>query len=121
MSVHTHTLDIYGVRLYLATNRREWATLRRKFDWLDKQPNSAGLAHFGLWVPKVGVSVPHLVFWLEMASLSEPAELVDTIAHEATHGANQILGHIGHEIHGSDEPHAYLVGWLTAWMYRHVT
>ena len=28
MAVRRHTLDIYGTELYMATNRRDWATLR---------------------------------------------------------------------------------------------
>ena len=122
MAVAHHTLDIYGVELHLATTKRDWSTLRRKLTFLNKTPESAGLAHFALWEPKPpGISVPHVAFWIDCAAHSDSLELVDTCAHEAAHGANHILEHIGTDIRGSNEPHAYLVGWLTRWLVERCT
>jgi hypothetical protein len=36
MAVRTHHLDIYGVDVHLATSRRDWSTLRRRFDFLER-------------------------------------------------------------------------------------
>ena len=117
---HTHQLDIYGVELSLATNKRQWSILRRRLSFVSKKaPQSVGLSHFACWEPKAGIPVPVLVFWIDLAALAgDAAALVDTCAHEASHGANQILGWIGHDIRGTDEPHAYLTGWLTRWIWE---
>jgi hypothetical protein len=121
VAVHSHVLDVYGVHLHLATNRRDWATLRRRFDFLPKSPDAIGLTQFAIWHPKRGgPHVPHLVIWIDIANL-EPIDLVDTAAHEAAHGAGQILQYLGHDFRGedgTDEPHAYLVGWLTRWIFQ---
>lgn len=120
MAVRHHTLDVYGVELHLATNRREWATLRRRLDFLDKKaPESLGFAQWATWKPNgPGKVVPHLVLWVHLADhAGDVIELVDTCAHEAAHGASEILGWTGHNKAG-DEPHAYLVGWLTRWMFE---
>ena len=113
-----HILDIYGVHLHLATTQREWSTLRRKQTWLVKKPNASGLACFATFHPKKpGPVVPHLALWVDVALCADPLELVEICSHEAAHGAAQILEWVGHEIKGSDEPSAYLVGWLTRWMH----
>lgn len=94
MAARHHVLDIYG-------------------------PTSMGLATFACWEPKgAGKAVPHLVLWIDVANHADDhLELVDTCAHEATRGASNILDWIGHHKAG-DEPHAYLIGWLTRWMYE---
>lgn len=117
--IRTHVLDVYGVHIYLATTKREWSTLRRKLSFLDgPAPSAMGQASWALWQPKVGKSIPHLVFWLNLAAhQGDQVELVDTCAHEAVHGASNIFDWIGHQVAG-DEPHAYLVGWLTRWLYE---
>ena len=115
----THVLDIYGVHLHLATTKPEWKKLRRTLTWLDKTPDYMGLTSFAVWEPKKtkGPSVPHLVVWVDVER-HEPFDLVDTIAHEASHGAGRILSWVGHNFDGTDEPHAYLVGWLSRWIYE---
>jgi hypothetical protein len=122
VSVAHHTLDIYGAELHLVTTKRDWSTLRRKLSFMDKgAPESAGLAQFATFHPKGGgITVPHLVLWLDLASHRTRLDLIDTAAHEASHAAGQLLEHIGHDIRGTDEPHAYLVGWLTRWMLEQV-
>mgnify|MGYP003336208133 CR=1 FL=1 len=121
MAVKRHTLDIYGVELNLATNRRDWATMRRRLTWLAEKPTSAGLCSFATWHPKGGgATVPMLALWVDVAN-HEPIELVETCAHEAAHAAGQMLDYLGHDVRGTggtDEPHAYLVGWLTRWMFE---
>lgn len=113
-----HTLDVYGAELYCATTKREWAAMRRKMTWLDKTPESAGLASFAIWKPKgPGLAVPTLVLWIDAEAHTDPAELVDTCAHEASHAVSQLMEYIGHTPVGTDEPSAYLVGWLAKWLW----
>jgi hypothetical protein len=117
-----HTLDIYGAELWLCTSRRQWSSLRRRLTFLDKAaPEAAGLSQFATFVPKHGgPTVPHVVLWIDPRQARSDAELVDTCAHEASHAAGQLLDYIGHDIRGTDEPHAYLVGWLTRWLWETV-
>ena len=115
-----HTLDVYGVEMYLATNRRQWSMLRRKLSFLGQVPESAGQATFATWVPKAnGNTIPYLVCWIDPTQHDAQLDIVNTCAHEAAHAAGQILNWVGHSVPGTDEPHAYLVGWLTQWLYEH--
>ncbi len=121
MAIRRHTLDIYGTELYLVTNRRDWATLRRRLSFLDKAPDSAGRACFALFEPKSGgITTSHLAIWIDKAAHKTDLDIIDTAAHEASHGASDIFDWIGHETGASDEPCAYLVGWLTRWIVEGV-
>ena len=113
-----HTLDVYGTELALATDRRAWATMRRHLDFLDKRPpESAGFAQFATWIPdNGGLTKNHVALWIDVDAHHTTLDLIDTAAHEASHATAQILDYIGHEVKGTDEPSAHLVGWLTRWM-----
>lgn len=119
MTVH-HTLDIYGAELYLMTTRREWPPLKRKLSFLDDEPHltSLGSTTFDIDYPRPGQPTPHLIFWLDAPRLAEELDRVQVCAHEASHGANLLLEYLGHDFAGVDEPHAYLVGWLTGWLFE---
>lgn len=115
MTVRTHRLDIYGVDVFLATSRRDWATLRRRFDFLRKEEADN---HFGFTVfATMNGGKRYLIFWMDPEL--DGGHLVDTCAHEASHAAGRILGCIGHTVPDTDEPHAYLVGWLARWLWEH--
>jgi hypothetical protein len=117
VTVLRHTLDIYGTELYLVTTKRDWATLRRRLTFLEEPPRAAGQATFALWEPKgSGVTESHLVVWIDPSANDEDMDLIETAAHEATHGVQQIFEWIGHDVKGVDEPSAYLIGWLTRWI-----
>lgn len=119
MAYRTHRLDVYDTDLYLATNKREWSALARRIKTIDKSaPDAAGCSVFATFHPDDGsLTRPCLIFWLDLAAHTNSAEVVNTIAHEATHGASQLLDHIGHDTRGTDEPSAYLTGWLAEWMW----
>ena len=123
MSTATHTLDVYGVELHLATTEPEWRRLRKRVKYLEDVPDSAGLTHFAVWMPNDGgVSIPVVAFWIRDAVAKNPAELIQTCGHEASHASNYILGWTGHDVRGNDgkdEPSAYLTGWLTWWLWEH--
>lgn len=119
---HKHLLDIYGVHLHAATNKREWRAMRRALPALESEgpekPTSAGTTWIITRRPKPGgLPIPHVAFWVDRKNHADVGELIDTCAHEASHGANRILEHIGTDVSGGNEPHAYLVGWLTRWLW----
>lgn len=121
MAPKHHRLDIYDAHLHLATNRRDWGTLRRNIKSLKAgSPSSLGFTQRLTFRPDDG-SAPeeHYVFWIDTKTIGDDtANLVDTCAHEAVHAANFILDWAGHDIAAHDEPHAYLVGWLTRWIWE---
>lgn len=125
MSGATHTLDIYGVDIHLATTEREWKKLRKRLTYLDDTPNAAGFTHFAIWEPSDHTSpVPVVAFWIRNELTTDPLQLVETCAHEAVHAATHILAWAGHDIRGddgNDEPTAYLAGWLTRWIWDNAT
>ena len=115
-SVH-HVLDIYGTHLHLVHTPRQWKALRKRLEFMGDVPDSDGLSHMAVWVPNdAGKAEVHIVLWLDVRKIASVADLADTCAHEASHATHQLFHHIGHEVQGTDEPSAYLVGWLTGWM-----
>lgn len=121
MSPVHHLLDVYDTHLHCATNKRAWATLRRRYPGLvEATPESAGLCRVATWHPKDGgMHEFHLVLWINLAQHKTEHELIDTCAHEATHAALSVMDHIGHDSRGTnDEPVAYLVGWITRWLWN---
>ena len=118
---HRHHLDIYDADLWLATNASQWRALARMIGDVieDDPPDLAGQATFATFHPDDGGMVtPTSVLWIAVAAHKTPAELVNTCAHEAAHAAGHLLGHIGQEYGDANEAHAYLVGWLTQWMWE---
>lgn len=119
-NVAHHTLDIYDVEVYLPKTRKAWKRLRKSVSFIGEYPRSAGLSTFAVKNSKRRPSCGHLVLWLDLKKLSTP-ELVNTIAHEAAHGTGAILDWAGVNVNGGDnEAHAYLVGWLSQWMWENV-
>lgn len=115
MAVRTHHLDIYGVDVHLATSRRDWSTLRRRFDFLERDDTERYLG-LTVYATRNG-GKRYLFFWI--APELEGAQLVGTCAHEASHAAGRILASIGHTVDETDEPHAYLIEWLARWLWEH--
>lgn len=117
---HHHRLDVYDADIWLATNERQWRALGKITPVAEGDPpDAAGNAAFATFHPNDGgPTAPVIVLWLDLASLHEPADLVNTCAHEASHAAGHLLEHIGQDHHGSNEAHAYLVGWLTQWLWE---
>lgn len=113
----SHVLDIYGVNVHLATSKRDWKQLRKELPFVGKVPKSMGQTQFAC--TKLGgiVIQAHLVLWVDINAHANAASLVDTCAHESAHAADRIVEWIGHTPMVCDEPTAYLVGWLTSWMW----
>ena len=107
-----HTLDVYGVALYFASNGRQWAAIRKsRMPRLSPAPGSHGLT-------EMFSAGPVIQFAVYVAPDDDPAELINTCAHEAAHVAGQILEEVGADYDGASEPHAYLVGWVTQWLWQ---
>ena len=114
MASYEHrTLDIYGIDVYFARDKRQWGALRRKYKGLPAV-NTAGMT---ACVETGGIF--ELAFYIDVPGHDEPYHLINTCAHEATHGALYIFEHIHQETQDSHEPFAYLTGWLTQWLWEH--
>lgn len=115
----SHQLDIYGAWIHVATDRKAWRSLRRRLPSLDKDPGALGAFSITLHEAPSGKVTPHLSVWLDINACDDKTELVDTIAHEATHAAVALLDHIG-QAYDSDnsEALAYLIGWISGWLWE---
>lgn len=119
-----HVLDVWGTHLHLCTNREELAALIRVIDSLDAAEVTGSLASTTgvLEHHDDGSTTYHLVFWLDRLCFDptgRPELLANTAAHEAVHGAHNILQHHDRNSPPSTdgETFAYLVGWLAEWIY----
>lgn len=109
-------LDVYCVDVHVVWKRKAWKRLRKRLPWIGTC-DSAGLSAFSVWCPKKGArGLPrgHLVLWIDVDHHENLPQLVDSMAHEAAHGALRVLEWVGVPVAGdSSEAYAYLVGWLT--------
>jgi hypothetical protein len=115
-------IDPYGAQLHVVYDRRGWALLKRRFPGLveDGFPDADGWARHSVWHPKNGTSPEaHHVLVVDVRKARSTADLVNTIAHEAAHVAGNLMGHIGHHDQAG-EPTAYLVGWITQFVWEHL-
>jgi hypothetical protein len=108
----------YGAELHLATTERQWATLAARFELDEDDNNGVGTTTLVLDREKF---VPHLVVWLDVATIGDDAlGMVTTCAHEAAHVAGMLLDHVRESYDGASEAFAYLVGWVTRWLIEAV-
>lgn len=118
----SHQLDIYGTWLHLATDRKAWRKHRKLLPSLDKEPpEAAGAVMLTLHHPPDATTVTHLTIWLDLDAHTASGDLIDTAAHEATHAATALLDHISQAYDANSEALAYLVGWITCWIWKHCT
>lgn len=122
----SHLLDVYSVWLHVATDRKQWNTLRKTITSLEKRPpdSIASTKHEAEEI-NGGAQVQHFVVYINLAAHTGdgrlPERIVETCAHEAAHVAGLILDHFSVEYDGCTEPHAYLVGWVTQWLWEATT
>ena len=111
----SHTLDVYGDTLHLATTKAQARRLARKYEVDPKGiTNAIGST---TTVQHSRTVENHILIWLNLAAINErpkpDRELIDTIAHEAAHAADYIA-----ERGLNDEARAYLVGWIAGWLWE---
>lgn len=114
-----HVLDVYETHLHVTSSRAGWASIARRLPIGELDP-VAGLTTEVLWRSDAGASQHHVVVYVDVDAHGNPALLAATAAHEATHVAAAIFEHINHRPNPGNEPFAYLVGWLTAWIFDRV-
>lgn len=102
------TIDVYGADIYVATDKRQWGALRRKFKELPAAET------YGITTQVNDGNGIVLVMFIAKADLPDRLSRVQVCAHEAAHAAMFLFHEIGEEIVNSSEPFAYLSGWLTA-------
>ena len=108
-----HRLDIYGIDIYLARNTSEWAAIRRKVPEYELGPRPDERARTTHMIDDDAI-----IFWLRSEDI-DPLNDISDCAHEATHAAGFLFHAMGQKQDARSEPFAYLVGWLTAWLYQH--
>ncbi|SDD41625.1 hypothetical protein [Auraticoccus monumenti] len=113
-AVH-HKLDVYGADLYLCRSVKEWRKLRRTVDSLGDDPTSQGATSIDVNPTNGEYAVTIYVH----PGLTDEAERVECVAHEAAHAARMILDHVG-ETGRTWETEPYLVGWIAGWVWRHL-
>lgn len=109
-------IGLYNTAVWFPESAAQWRRLSRKLASMDPDlPDCAGRTVFATGRLAGDSAVAHLVFHVDPATAASLADLADTCAHEASHGAADIMDWIGHEDGG--EPLAYLVGYLTGWLF----
>lgn len=121
----SHRLDVYDCWLHVATNRRQLATLRRKYGKTRVPPVEPG--EFGCTTrfrdqPANDLALNHYVIFVNTdAHRGNQGALLNTVAHEATHAGGLILDSTNTEYDGNSEPLAWLVAWITQWVWEATT
>lgn len=123
MGFHQTTLDPYGCVVTLVTDKRAWAKVKRVLPGLvdgNPYPAGDGWTMHSNWAPKNGRRVQHFVVVIRPDRQGSISDLLDTCAHEAVYITGSVMRRIGHRPKdiGFDEPWAYQVGWLTAWLWE---
>lgn len=113
----SHFIEVYGCWVHLARTRAEWKKLRKTVESIDFKPSdAAGSTTHAQWKSDKGRCISHWIIWIDVGAALDDNDLLDTVAHEATHMAAGLLEHVG-QPGGDSEALAYLVGWATSWLY----
>lgn len=111
----SHLLDIYGTRLHLATTPGQWRRLCRQYEQLD--PDMAQGNGCSSLFGEDGVV--HLAFYVSRRLAT--GKRIEVAGHEAAHGAGLLFEDIEAKYDALSEPFAWLVGWLTRWLWEATT
>lgn len=111
-------VDVFGFRLHLATTRAELKKLRRDFpgDALEDAHSNAGTTTMVIELLPTGSTRSHILVWVDAAAHKKTASLVNTLAHEASHVHDFVAEYL--QLETGDETQAYLIGWVTQWMWE---
>lgn len=118
----SHQLDIYDVGLHLATAPEQIDTIRERVGCGDDAlslDNAAGIFGAVTTVWDTQARQTHVVIFINVKHKRhrDKHELVNTVAHEASHAAANILDDIGV---ADGEAEAYLVGWIAGWIHKNL-
>ena len=110
----------FGYELHAAYTPEQWAWCARTFG-LDADPGAAGRTDMLTHVPDDPAIAPAPVWvvWINADQHADPAARVNVCSHEAVHVTLGLLDHIGAK-NLSDEPTAYLLAWITEWLWQHL-
>lgn len=111
--IREHVLDVYEVRLVLASTPKDVKKLRRRYgDQIDHA------AFDGMGSTSTLEGSNDIVIYVDG---SQPRlKMVNTVAHEAYHAAGFILDSVGQPFDPGTEAMAWLVGWLAEWICTHL-
>lgn len=125
-----HSLDIYETELHLTTKRAGWAAISRRLPVLAHDIGGVAGCSSSRVIPATngGWDTHHVALYIDTrparADSSNYPKLAGTVAHEATHAALAICDQRGlrvsSEADHDEEPYAYLVGWLSQWIWERV-
>lgn len=115
MTVRHSRIEPYGVPVHLATDQAGWDRLRRRYKGaLRETPRALGSTD----------SLDHergyqwqIVVWIDTAAHPDAHSAMLTAVHEAVHAAAMTLDHVGQPYDGGSEALAYLVEWITGWLW----
>lgn len=123
-----HRLEAWDVDVYVVDTHRDRARVITDAGGLVEEASewtSAGQVqtlHQG--DGSDGVPEFHAIICIDRRVLDHetttPAEQIKLCAHEADHAAGLILDYCGQPYDGASEAHAYLVGWLTSWVWQNL-
>jgi hypothetical protein len=96
-------IPIYAGKVLLCVTRDEWASVAATYD---SDPDTEGCK---------GLAIRHLNEEGRTYVVGVFDKAVDTLIHELDHTTFHILGDVGIPLEdgGANEPHTYLLGWLT--------
>lgn len=108
--MHRTTINPWGAKLILATDRTDWDRLARRYD-IATEPTGMGSTDLQLDTETAKVE---FIVWIEPGR--DVVEVMRTIVHESVHVAAMLLEHVGSTLHGESETLAYLAEWVAVWM-----
>lgn len=100
----------------MTTTPRGWSNICRRVPFGTLDASAGGQTFSGQWQPRDGGPNENSIGIYINPKHATPTEHLTTCAHEAAHAAETILRGAATEPTG--EPLAYLVGWLTAWLWE---
>lgn len=116
--IPTTRLEQYGVDIVYATSAKRWRRAWRHFGVEPKPtPDSAGRTDSLMHA--AGGDLGGIVIWAAPKHRlhRDPAGVIDTLAHESFHAITCVLDSIQEPRDKWHEQPAYLIGWLTAWLW----
>lgn len=125
--IRHHRLDLYDVDLWLVTRPRDLTEVLTSIQVEpDERTEWASVGQVQTyWRGELGKEPPqhHLVICIDVPALKKDRDrerLLKVVVHEATHAGAMVLDYINEGYDGESEPLAYLVGWITTWLWREV-